>query len=261
MRHCSFAATIMLGIGLSVLQASQAQAGSLDLDMWATPVNVQITGYAAVLDTQYDATIIGPGSAFGSVSRQSTVSQPSTVPNSNPSLYGTESYTTPSMSLVFKAHDSYGQLALDYRFEKSPKFSDLQLEVANSGVTDFTLALFIAKSAPVAGVATWSLASYASIDPDGPVLEEYRLATNYSQEIYGVLVVYNPRNDLLSTVPNSLFDPTALAFATNANSIEAELCCVVGVPEPSSAALALIAIGLVAVGGVRTRMRRSRAAS
>ncbi len=74
-----------------------------------------------------------------------------------------------------------------------------------------------------------------------------------SGPIYGELIVYNPRTDLLGTIPNSTFNTTG-GFFTNTNSIESELCCVYSTPEPSSLVLA----GIAAAAGLGLWARRRR---
>ena len=250
MRQFSLLSLVLMALGLSVQMASPVAAGPIDLDMWATPVDARILGYAAGTASDFASPIVGPNSGvFGNVSRRATVSQPNTVPNSNPSPYGTETFTSPSgMALTFNAHDSYGQLALDYRFGKATTFNKFSLEVRNTSTNTFTLALFIAKSPENGGIMDWTLASDAPIDGEGPsaVLEEYSLPTNHSGKIYGVMVVYNPLASLLAGVPASKFSSLDLSnFTSNQMSIETELCCVTGIPEPSSVLLGLVGFGLL----------------
>lgn len=231
------------------------------LDMWQTPIDLD-TGMTAEARKiwEYDHPIMGPAPVFGDVGRLATIAQPDTT-GQDPMGRGTEAFTGPGGgpsggSLFFMAHDSHGMLALDYQFENAVMSDGVSLLVRNAGMTDFTIALFVERQAPMIGplypgepnyTATWDFASSAVI-PSYPGLMPYQLDTNYEGDIFGILVVYNPRNDLLLQVQNSMFNSGTDMFEMNEESIEAELCCAT-VPAPSCVAL----LGLGGVVCIRRR--------
>ncbi|MFN9157126.1 MAG: PEP-CTERM sorting domain-containing protein, partial [Planctomyces sp.] len=93
-------------------------------------------------------------------------------------------------------------------------------------------------------------------------LTEYNFSTHTSNNISGMMIVYNPLNSLLASYSfvdsggNAILN-TALPFTTNAYSVEVELCCVsTSVPEPSSMGFGCIGLGLS--GGVYRKRHLQR---
>ena len=261
MMRISFVTTaVITAMGVANLMwPAHASAGVLD--MWTSPVNVTTSNTPAFQPTSqfdaniYDAPSLSPDPAvFGIVSRTATVSQPYASPafglpysEALTQSVGTEQH------LFFKSDDNIGQgngqLALEYQFGITGGIaaSNVALEVANSGVLPVTIALFTQKT----GTTSWFLGDY---DPflAGTLLAEYSFSTNTSNNISGMMIVYNPLNSLLASYSfvdsggNAILN-TALPFMTNAYEVNVELCCVEIVPEPSSMVLGFIGLGLSVV--------------
>ena len=263
MMRISFVTTaVITAMGVANLMwPAHASAGVLD--MWTSPVNVKTSNTPALQPTfQFDANIydapsLSPDPAvYGIVSRTATVSQPYASPAFNGRPYS-EAFTQsagPEQHLFFQSHDNLGlgngQLALEYQFGITGGIaaSNVALEVANSGVVPVTIALFTQKT----GTTSWFLGDYDPFD-GGTLLTEYSFSTHTSNNISGMMIVYNPLNSLLASYSfvdsggNAILN-TALPFTTNAYSVEVELCCVsTSVPEPSSMVFGFIGLGLSVV--------------
>jgi hypothetical protein len=255
----SFSAAL---VAASLLLSAPAGAGVLD--MWNTPVNISTSGTAAFTPTSqfaadiYDISINSPDPVvYGTVSRTATVSQPYNSPAFSGRPYS-EAHTAPSgleQHLFFNSHDTLtnegnGQLAIEYQFGIAGGISasHVSIEVANSGANTINIAMFSQKT----GTTSWLLGDYDPFAGNTP-LTEYSFPTNTSNNISGLMIVYNPLNALLSgysfvdSSGNALLS-SSLPFLTNEASVEVELCCVItSVPEPSSMVLGFIGIGLSVV--------------
>ena len=248
-------------VAASLLLSAPARAGVLD--MWNTPVNISTSGTAAFTPTSqfaadiYDISINSPDPVvYGTVSRTATVSQPYNSPAFSGRPYS-EAHTAPSgleQHLFFNSHDDSnmgnGQLAIEYQFGIAGGISasHVSIEVANSGANTINIAMFSQKT----GTTSWLLGDYDPFAGNTP-LTEYSFATNTSNNISGLMIVYNPLNALLAgysfvdSSGNALLS-SSLPFLANEASVEVELCCVItSVPEPSSMVLGFIGIGLSVV--------------
>ena len=275
MMRISFVTTaVITAMGVANLMwPAHASAGVLD--MWTSPVNVTTSNTPAFQPTsQFDANIYdAPGNSpdpavYGIVSRTATVSQPYASPafSGRPYSEGFTQSAGPEQHLFFQSHDTLtnegnGQLALEYQFGITGGIaaSGVALEVANSGVVPVTIALFTQKT----GTTSWFLGDYDPFD-GGTLLTEYSFSTHTSNNISGMMIVYNPLNSLLASYSfvdsggNAILN-TALPFTTNAYSVEVELCCVsTSVPEPSSMVFGFIGLGLSVVVYRKRNMKREQ---
>ena len=262
MRITFFSSAVVAAMGIAILMLpAHADAGVLD--MWTTPVNLTTSNTAAYQPASqfaaniYDLSVGGPDPAvYGIVSRTVTVLQPVSSP-SYPGAPYAESFTATVGSeqrLFFNTYSpaspSNGQLAIEYQFGISGGVaaSQVDLSVANNGATAFNIAMFTEK----AGTASWALADFDPFAPNTPSTA-YRFSTNTNDNISGLLIIYNPRNDLLSgySFVDSSGNPllyTSLPFAINGDSVQGDVSGIsTSVPEPSSMVLGFIGIGLSVV--------------
>jgi hypothetical protein len=273
MMRISFVTTaVITAMGVANLMwPAHASAGIL-LDNWTSPVNVTTSNTAAFQPTfQFDANIydapsLSPDPAvFGIVSRKATVSQPYASPVSG--LPYSEALTQSvgtEQRLFFKSYDNggqgNGQVALEYQFGITGGIAlpGVAAEVANFGVRPITVALFTQKT----GTTSWFLGDYDPFDPGTP-FTNYFFSTHTSNNISGLMVVYNPLNSLLASYSfvdsggNAILH-TALPFMTNAEDANGAVGSFNVVPEPSSMVFGFIGLGLSVVVYRKRNMKREQ---